>query len=103
MIELTVGRDGRVVGLQNDLLDQMDLGPRQVERATDISFNGDQQLWETRLIEEEHRWENGDGTVGMERLLSPVLFSHRERAKCLEWEKRNTSLIASFKRQAAVT
>jgi hypothetical protein len=62
--------DGTLVAVYSDFIRDLNLGPLQVDRASDIEFNAQAQLWEAR-------WP--DGTL---------IVCHPKRDFCLEVEKR---------------
>jgi len=97
--ELTIDEHG-VSGFNADCLDEMDLGRRDVPRVSDINFNSQIQKWEVRAITNERRQLNPKGDMFMFRKLSPVLYSHKLRKKCIQWELNNEALITQIIRSS---
>jgi hypothetical protein len=65
---LTVQPSGIVCGLYTEAIPLSTLGVLQIERLTEIEFNGRTQEWEVR---------DQEGTL---------LFADPSRDRCLEWE-----------------
>ena len=80
MIKNTLRFDtaGQVECLYNEAIDLRTLGPLEITRATDISFNDTSQLWEV------HDAETG-----------ATLYSNPFRGQCLRWEHENLQPTAS--------
>jgi hypothetical protein len=68
---ITFALDGTVHCLYSELIDLTDLGPLEVQRASNVEFKSTKQRWEVR---------------GRNKRL---LFSHRSRAICLAWEHQH--------------
>ncbi len=67
---LTFKPDGIVVGLYTEAIPLHSIGALKVNRLTEIEFNDSTQQWEAR------------------DRIGDVLFSHRSRQRCLDWEHR---------------
>ena len=63
--------DGDGHGLYTEVIDLQTLGSLAVRRATVIEFNIGTQLWEVRHPDDPRA----------------VLFTHRSRQACLDWER----------------
>ena len=71
-MKLLIAPGGTIECLYTEALPLHKWGRLKIQRASRIEFNGDTQRWE---------------------VLPPkgarVMFSHRSRAKCIEWEHAN--------------
>jgi len=67
---LTFCPTGIVTGLYTEAIPLGAIGALKINRLTEIEFNDSTQKWEAR------------GRAG------EVLFSHRSRQRCLDWEHR---------------
>ena len=65
---------GMVEAVQNDEIPLHSLGRSQMERASDVTWNGGAQVW-CAVIREEFR--NPD---------TKYYYANKSRAKCIEWE-----------------
>lgn len=72
-VVLTFTPSGSGSCLYTELIDLQQIGPLQVDRATTVEFNGEEQVWEVRSLIDE------------------LLFSNRSRAICLAWEQQHFS------------
>jgi hypothetical protein len=63
--EIVVGEDGVCRSLWTDLIDLTEIGTCHVERASNVEFNNETQMWEARLL---------DGTlIGQDRSRSGAI------------------------------
>ena len=62
--------DGTLVAVYSDFIRKLNLGPLKVERASNVEFNDQDQLWEAR-------WPDGS-----------LIVAHSQRDVCLELEKQ---------------
>ena len=69
---ITFCPNGAVNCLWTDAIPLHELGLLEVQRASAIEFNGDQQVWEVRLTSNPQT----------------VAFSHVSREMCLDWERQ---------------
>ena len=69
---LRFDQDGRVDCLYTEAIDLRALGRLEVVRATEIAFDPQEQRWEVRSA-----------------LYGGILFAHRSREVCLQWERDN--------------
>ena len=67
---LTFSENGIVTGLYTEAIPLGAIGALSITRLTEIEFNDSTQEWEAR---------DRSGRV---------LFSHRSRQRCLDWEQR---------------
>jgi len=67
---LTVDEGGIVTGLYTEMIPLGAIGALSITRLSEIEFNDSSQEWEVR------------GSTGT------ILFSHRSRQACLDWEHR---------------
>ena len=67
---LTCTPDGIVTGLYTEAIPLGAIGALKINRLTEIEFNDSTQQWEAR------------------DRIGTVLFSHRSRQGCLDWEHR---------------
>ena len=58
--------------LYTDVIDLRALGRLEVVRATEVTFDQEEQRWEVRSA-----------------LRGGLLFAHRSREVCLQWERKN--------------
>lgn len=97
--ELTIDEHG-VSAFNSHLMDEMDLGERDVPRVSDIAWNRQEQRWEVRAIIEEEREVYSDNPIyppnqlqQCTRLLSPVLHHAKTYKDCVDWEHNNEPTI----------
>ena len=84
MTRVQIGTDGDVRCLYTEEIDLQALGTLDVTRASQIEFDAKTQQWQVQLPDS-----------------AQVLFKHRLRETCLEWEKQNIlNIISSRKPQA---
>ena len=67
---LTFSESGIVTGLYTEVIPLNAIGALKISRLTEIEFNDPSQEWEVK-----------DRT-------GAILFSHRSRQRCLDWEHR---------------
>ncbi len=71
-LNLTIDTDGTGRCLYSELIDLRSLGVIECRRASHIEFDTGKQQWQVLAPDREK-----------------VLFSHRSRTVCLEWEQDN--------------
>ena len=74
---MTFTSDGTAHCLYHEAIDLRTLGVLEIRRASEVEFNPATQVWEVR-------------TPGAPQT---VLFSHRSRQECLDWERQNLSAV----------
>jgi len=87
-VSIRIAKDGTVHGMnEEDVMDQV-FKDEHVEskRVSDIWWNGETQEWEVRAIIDEVRENYTDCCLIQKRILSPVLFRHRQKKECVAWE-----------------
>lgn len=67
---IDISPDGTAHCLWTESLSLADIGKLQINRASNVEFNPDSQMWEVRLASNP----------------AQVAFSHQSRATCIAWE-----------------